>query len=290
MDVQDILKQLEVNDGTFPRESVAQAIEQREVMTPELLSILEHAHSNIQNIIDQEKYMAHIYAMYLLAQFRESRAYPLIVQFFSIPGRTSLDVTGEVVTEDLGRILASVSCGDIRLMTTLIENEQVNEYVRYAALQGLVTLVARGEQSREEVLVYFQRLFRDTLVREPSHVWHGLVFASTDLYPEEVYEDIKHAYEDDLVEPFFMQLEEVEKTLSYGKESVLNDLQKNRSYSLITDTISEMEWWACFRLQDLESRNVVPVGQPGNVAPVVHPSTKKPKRKGITAEESSVIK
>ena len=46
MDIQDILKQLEVNEGTFPREAVLQAIEQREAMTPELLRILEDARDN----------------------------------------------------------------------------------------------------------------------------------------------------------------------------------------------------------------------------------------------------
>ena len=86
MDVQDILKQLEVNEGTFPREAVVQAIEQREVITPELLRILEDARDNIEHL-SETGYMAHIYAMYLLAEFREPRAYPLIVQFFSaIPG------------------------------------------------------------------------------------------------------------------------------------------------------------------------------------------------------------
>lgn len=40
MDVQGILKQLEMNAGTFPREAVAQAIEPREAITPELLRIL----------------------------------------------------------------------------------------------------------------------------------------------------------------------------------------------------------------------------------------------------------
>jgi len=40
------------------------------------------------------------------------------------------------VTQDLGRILACVSNGDIRGMTSLIENEQVNPYVRSAAMDG----------------------------------------------------------------------------------------------------------------------------------------------------------
>ncbi len=106
VDIQDILQQLEVNDGTFPREAVVQAIEQREAMTPELLRILEYAHDNIEDIAERPDYFAHIYAMYLLAEFREVRAYPLLTQFFSIPGNMAADVTGEVVTSDLCRILA----------------------------------------------------------------------------------------------------------------------------------------------------------------------------------------
>jgi Protein of unknown function (DUF1186) len=85
MDVQEILPQLATNTGTFPREAVAQAIAQRETMTPELLRVLVEAQHNIEHLRESE-YMTHIYAMYLLAQFREPRAYPLIVEFFSIPG------------------------------------------------------------------------------------------------------------------------------------------------------------------------------------------------------------
>jgi hypothetical protein len=70
------------------------------------LKIIEHAPQNIQEVGDQPHYLAHIYAMFLLAQFRQERAYPLIVNFFSIPGEITLDATGDVVTEDLNRILA----------------------------------------------------------------------------------------------------------------------------------------------------------------------------------------
>jgi hypothetical protein len=86
---------------------VAQAIAQRERIIPALLHMLACAYQDIEHLIEKG-YMAHIYAMYLLAQFRESRAYPLIVQFFSMPGEITLEVTGDVVTEDLGGHHASV--------------------------------------------------------------------------------------------------------------------------------------------------------------------------------------
>src|SRR5215467_722963 len=170
MDVEEILQQFATTARTFPREAVAQAIAQREAITPELLRVLAEAQHNIEHLIESDS-MAHIYAMYLLAQFREPRAYPLIVEFFSIPGDIALDTTGDVATEDLGRMLASVSCGDIRLMTALVENAHANEYVRVAALRGLVTLVACGEQSRDDIITYVQRLYQGELARDGSFVW-----------------------------------------------------------------------------------------------------------------------
>jgi hypothetical protein len=276
MDIQDILKQLEVNEGTFPREAVIEAIEQREAMTPELLRVLEYAHDNIEEIAERPHYFAHIYAMYLVAQFREPQAYPLIVQFFSIPGDMAVDVTGDMVHEGLPRILASVSGGDTSQIASLIENAQLNEYVRVAAVRGLLTQVACGERTREETIAYFQSLFRGKLSRDDfSFVWNGLVSASTALYPEELYEDIKQAYADDLIETFWIRLEDVEETLEIGKEQVLEEFRNNRRYSLITDTVSEMEWWACFQPKDRPSHpTLLDMPLPTEV-PVVRTATKK---------------
>ena len=274
MDVQDILKQLEVNEGTFPREAVAQAIEQREAITPELLRVLEYAHHNVEHL-SETGYMTHIYALYLLAQFREPRAYPLIVQFFSTPGEITLDMTGDVVTEDLGRILASVACGDIGLITTLVENEQANEYVRNAGLTSLVVMVACGEQDRDGMITYFQNLFRSTLVRKPSYIWDGLVSASTTLYPQEVYAHIKQAYLDGLVDPYSIRLEYVENVLSRDKALVLSELNDRQHFTLIGDTIREMEWWACFQRQESPSPITLPDMPLPTDVPVVRTATKK---------------
>jgi hypothetical protein len=289
MDVQDILKRLEVNEGTFPREAVAQAVAQREAIIPELLRILEYAYQNIEHLIDKG-YMAHIYAMYLLAQFRETRAYSLIVQFFSMPGEIMLDVTGDVVTEDLGRILASVCCGETDLIASLAENEQANEYVRNAALRSLVILVACGDLPRDDVITYFQSLFRRKLVRKHSYVWDGLVSASTVLYPEEVYEDIKQAYRAGLIDPFSISLENVEQVLSRGKEHALNRLHSNAHFALIDDTIREMEWWVCFQPKDRPSHTVIPAVQPRTVMPNMEPSTKKPQQKAKDKRKRKLAK
>ncbi len=247
MEVRQILAELVYHRGPFPRQALADAVDNRDAVIPELLSALERSIKSFADITDRPDYMLHLYAMYLLAQFREPRAYPLIVQFFSIPGSAAIDVTGDVVTEDLCRILASVSCGDDSLIKSLVENENLDEYVREAALRALVTLVACGEKPREEVIGYFHELFSGGIRREFSHVWDGLVSASTDLYPEELYHDIEQCYRDDLVEPFFISLDDAQRALDLGKDEALRQLRSRRSYTLITDTTHEMEWWACFK-------------------------------------------
>lgn len=276
MKIQEILEELEFNYGVFPRKAVEEAIAKREQIIPELLKIIEHAEQNVQELVYQEIYIAHIYAMYLLAQFRESRAYPLIVRFFSIPGEITLDLTGDVVTEDLGRILASVSHGDISLITSLIENENANEYVRGAALEGLVTLVARGQKSRDEIMTYFQSLFRGKLEREQPLVWAILVSCCTHLHPEEVHQDIRQAYEEGLVDEEYVDFEYVEEALSSRKSRAIKNLKRDRRHRLIEDTISEMEWWACFN--PLEQLQVVKRKKVGRNEPCPCGSGKKYKR------------
>ncbi len=109
MDIEIIRQQLEFNTGRFPTNAVRTAIEQRDDMIPVLLDALQKA-ADAPSALDREPSpMLHMYAMYLLVQFRDQAAYPLLVKFFSRPGEISLDVTGDLVTEDLARILARYS-------------------------------------------------------------------------------------------------------------------------------------------------------------------------------------
>jgi hypothetical protein len=130
--------------------------------------------------------------MYLLAQFKEPQAYLPIVEFFSVPGDLSMDVTGDLVTEDLGRILASVCDGKIEPIQQLIENRQVNEYVRSSALSALIILVVEGTLDREVVIEYFDELFSTRLEREYSSIWTNLVMEGAALAPLHFKEQIDY--------------------------------------------------------------------------------------------------
>jgi hypothetical protein len=50
---------------------------------------------------EQKDYMLHLFAIYLLAQFREKRAYRPLVKMFSAPGETPFDLADDTVTKRL---------------------------------------------------------------------------------------------------------------------------------------------------------------------------------------------
>src|SRR5438552_2647462 len=91
MEVQEILSHLERNEGHFARSAVREAVAHRDQIIPPLLEVLESAARDPQSFARDPNGMIHLYAMYLLAQFRETRAYPLLVQMFSAPGELPFD-------------------------------------------------------------------------------------------------------------------------------------------------------------------------------------------------------
>ena len=83
MTIEEILTAFSHKDNKFPREALEQAVVQKDEITPHLLKILEIVADYPDLIIDQED-PSYYYALYLLAQFRETRAYPLVVRIASL--------------------------------------------------------------------------------------------------------------------------------------------------------------------------------------------------------------
>jgi DNA-binding transcriptional ArsR family regulator len=255
MTTEEILKALSHKDNKFPREALEQATAQKDEITPHLLKILERVADDPDEVLDQED-SSYYYALYLLAQFREARAYPLIVRIASLPPETVDDLLGDTITEGLPKILASVCGGDTSLITRLAENTEAEKYARGSAIYALLALVLGGDKTRDEVMSYYSRLFDATLKEEPSeereNVLTTLTHCATELCPEELYDKIKEAFENDLIDEFMIDLEEVDEKMAEGKGAVLPRLREDRHYQLVESAIKEMEWWAWYRESDDE--------------------------------------
>lgn len=219
MTIPEILKELEPYTGKFPMKAVKAAVEQRDAITPELLGVLETVAENPAEWAKREDHMLHVFAIYLLAQFRETRAYPLLVKIVSAPGEIPFDLFGDTVTEGLKQVLASVYDGDPGPLRGLVESEQVNEYVRDAAINAFLVLAHTGLMAHNEVVGYFRSLFHGRLERRPSFAWSSLVCAVADLPAPELLDEVRQAYAHDLVDEGVADLEGIRARHLGGKSA-----------------------------------------------------------------------
>ena len=244
MTIPEILKELEPYTGKFPMKAMRAAIEQHEAITPELLKVLESVAAAPSEWAARNDNMLPMFAMFLLAQFREKPAYPLLAKIVSAPGEIPFDLFGDTITEGLSQVFASVYDGNPAPLHGLLENEQVNEFVRRAALNTFLVLEHTDQMPRDTVLEYIRSLFHGKLQRTPSYAWSSLVCVVADLPAPELLEDVRQAYADGFVDTMVADLEGIERDANAPKPR-----RRDRQH-LITDAIAEMEWWASFHPED----------------------------------------
>ena len=237
------------------------AVEQREAIIPELLRVLESVAAAPAEWAEQTDNMLPMFAIFLLAQFRERSAYPLLVKIVRAPGDVLFVLFGDTITQGLSQILASVYDGNAAPLQGLAEGEEVNEFVRSAAVKAFLVLEQTEQLPRETVLEYFGSLFHGKLERTPSFAWTGLVCAVADLPAPELLQEVRQAYAEGLVDTKAADLEGIERDATAPKP------WRSNRWHLITDAIAEMECWPSFHPEDSRRKQL-----PKLDGPLVAPS------------------
>jgi len=244
--VSEILEAFKLYDGIYKREQIDAAVELKEEITPYLIEIIKKVLSNPNEYIENENLYDHIYALMLLGHFRESKAHKVIVDLFSLPEDLPHDLFGDLTTSDLPTLLLRTSGGSMELIRSLALNKAADDYCRISALHAMAFAVVDGMASRDEVLSFYATLFTGDEADEASDFWGLLANLVADLYPEEVMDTIKQAYEDGLIASGLVRYEDFEKVLADGQEKCLEWLKIDLERNSLDDIHAGMSWWACF--------------------------------------------
>jgi len=172
----ELLARLDYTEpASFPKAALKEIIARRDEMIPHLISILESAHANPAEYLEGPQVMLPTYAAYLLAQFRETRAYRPLLALLNLEGNRAEQFFGDSLTEDIHNILACVFDGDETPLRALIENPLANEYARACGgLHTYASLIQTDRIAAAEVERYFHDLLDHKLGREHSHAWNKL--------------------------------------------------------------------------------------------------------------------
>lgn len=242
MDLSEILSAITSPERINPKAALAAAMERQAELTPLLLDVLRNDTDRIRDLQDFTSYDGHLYAMYLLAQFREPQALHAMAEFLSVKDVDYDDLLGDVVTEDLQSILASTYAGDDGPLRRIIENEDVDEWVRSAALHAYPILVNEGKMRREDVLAYVRDLLTHKLARTPSAAFCAAAYCAVSLGPHICMDALKAAYDEGLVDSAYMGWDEVEEAHQKGPDGAMRTLAKH-SRGFITDVLKDTAWW-----------------------------------------------
>ena len=241
---EEILAELSVVRDTQPLAALASADAHRAALVEPLLQAIERGVANPSAAPEGEAILFG-YAVYLLAKWRETRAYPLFVRWLSLPGRGAFDIGSDMVTEDGKRFLAAVFDGNLEPIKGLILNREANEYGRGQAVEAMALLAVWAEVPRAVVEEHFLWLAREGLERAFSHVWNDLAASCADLEALRVFPELRRAYADGLIEHGFMSLDEL-AIVEAGPRGTWLERQREW-HPPISDVAEETSWWQCFK-------------------------------------------
>ncbi len=277
--ITELIRAFDSFDGSYKRDEVAEAITLKEEITPHLLRILADVVQDPAAYIHEDHY-ANVYAVVLLAHFKEPAAHLPIIRAFCLSRKERLDLWGDMVTATLPALLYQTCNGSFDAIKELACNREAPSTVRGAALESLTYAVAFGVLSREEVIDYFLGLFSGSEDAPDSNFWNNIVTLICDIHPEGAMETIRRAYEEKLVFPGYVGLNEVEQELQRDKEEVLANFRVHVERSVPEDVHDYCSWFSCFREMGHGEEKLLPPADmfPPTTAPAKgRKAAKKPK-------------
>jgi hypothetical protein len=243
MSPDQVLIELGKDRTTHPMEALRSADAHRGVLVQPLLEVLEHCVTH-SDAASEEEAQLFCYALYLLAKWRETRAYPLVIRWLSLSDAASTRLSGDVSTQDGARILAAVCGGDLEPIKRLVLNRDADEFSRGVAVAALALLAVWAEVPRDSIVDYFRWLASEGLEREPSYVWSALAAESADIEALAVFPELRRAYDEELIDPQTVGRSELDEVEASPRGDLLERM-KDR-YPPIDDVARATSWWARF--------------------------------------------
>ena len=248
----DIKKALSSVSAEIPVQAIKAAVEQQEAITPVLLKALDAVKIREKRSCSSSKARLAVHGLYLLAEFAEPKAWPLVQELFSsmsAQDNVSIgDDFDEIVCDSLSQIFATLCDGDIRPLQSIIENTSIDEYVRDAALSALVVRYQQDDLELSILTEYLHQLYKFGLEQERNQVWNAWVQACYNTQPDEFMDALESLYEQELADPYYITLEELTERCGMEPEAIRKAVMSQEAdyYCYITDAIAGLRKLSCY--------------------------------------------
>lgn len=244
MNVKEIIENFKSSDGNkkLMKQSILEARKNKEEVTELLLEELDKIACDIEKY-SKDNDMLHIYIMFLLAEFREKRAFPIIIKFITNDQEKVRYLLEDFITEELYKLLASTFDGNIDMICDVISNLELDEYVRSAAFKALAIQGTIGIVSHEEILKRIEEMLENKLKEDDSIVIYDFIkyIADNNIYDK--IDLVRKLYKEDRVPRDVMGDYDAYVDYLYSNNNRDDDL-------FVEDMIYELTSWGFFEKDD----------------------------------------
>lgn len=266
--------QIEHFQKPFPDAAIAFANEHRAEVAPFLIDAIARM-ADDPALADDPEYVLHLYAMHLLAAWRETAAYLPMVRLGHHSEEQMEVMLGDTVTESYARCLASVCDGDLAPLRALAEDRAAGHWSRNAALDAWKVRVLEGDADRNELVDYLIQLGDAEAARlrhpdtEPEifELLDSIASVASDIGAVELLERIRSWYADQLLDPSIADLPWFEHHLPRSLDECRNEMRRYRN-GYIESAKKEISWWAGFS-EPVEKPRAAPAILPVRTSPKI---------------------
>lgn len=238
-----ILEALDEPDLGLPRGALLEAMDHPEEVIPGLLELVQAA------VKDPAAYQeAHpdswgpLYAFYLLAQFREPRALPVLLDLVRMDEEGRDEILDFLEADCLPSLLASFCAGTPTVLENLVLDEGLDRRVRKTALDALLVLAFQGRITQahlERVLAGFLTAFEGRGDEVPSELWADLAYAIALAGCKTLAPRVLDAYDRDHVDEATFPMSAFEQSIARNPGHAQRRFVK--AHHLVEDAILDLE-------------------------------------------------
>lgn len=242
-EMNDIIKMFNEDNTKFAKDAVVEARKNKGKINDYLLEHINEFSKNLEKYKDKECPISIIYSIYILAEFKEKRLFPILVKIFGNEQYNLNEIIGYCVTDKLNSILISVFNGDFELINVIVENKKIDDYIRSQFLRCYIYFYDNNmidNKALEDYLLKVIKLYK----YEEDSIYDAILEVIINTHLFNMIEEVKKMFHYEVIDimirgdydDFIDDIFDYDDTLD--------------KFSKIEDVIDEMSWWYCFSKKD----------------------------------------
>lgn len=231
--------------GPLPRDALVAAGQSREAMVPVFLDYIGKLQT--AKIDDLERMDAFVFIFFLLAEWRETRAFRPLAKLLRRDPEFLDALLGDSITEASARVMAGVFDGDLQPLFDILLDDTADSFLRGEMFDTLAIVALEHPGLRPRVSQFLVDFFDLTGTNTGEEVWWSWAECIAALGLSNLETAVRAVFDSGLITPDHSRLEDfterLQATLDAGRPDWFTEISSN---TLITDTIAELEPWYCF--------------------------------------------